>query len=1031
MTLTSQSFNKKQFTIFAILIACVAGILAYRSMPRDENPLYIVRAAQVTTIWSGASPERMEQLVTDKIEKKIQEIPEVDYIESESKTGISVITVHILDQYTHMRPIWDELRRKVEEAERELPETAQPPIVDDEYGDIFGIVFAITWDGFDYRQIKDVADEMRDEILELKDVAKVDIWGAQDERIFIDYNNEKLKEISLSSEQLSSILRERNIIQSGGIIYRTREQIAIEPTGNYESVDDIRQTLILIPDTDKIVKLEDIADVYRGYIDPPVSIMRSSGHPSLGLAISMRNGGNILQLGEEVTALTDRFLNSYPIGIEFDLIAYQPERVIRKVNDFIVNLIQAIVIVLAVMLLFLGLRTGLVVASLVPVVILITMLAISFMDVGINQITLASLIIALGMLVDNAIVMSESILVQTAAGKKPVQAAIDSAKELKLSLLISSLTTSAAFLPFYLAESGTGEYVGALFLVITATLLASWFISLTMIPLFCVFMIQMRRKKEEKKTTGYKNRIYQTYRGILLFMLKNRLITLVLLSGCFALALFGLRFVPKIFYPPSDTPMFTLELEMPVDSSISYTELTIEEIEKYILKNLMAADNDDQGIINWAAYIGTGGPRFRLQHDPEPPNPFYAFMLFNVTDYRLTPSIIENLNHYIYNNYPDAKAKIRPLEEGTPVDNPVEIRLIGKDVDTLFSYADKVKRKLSEIEGTRNIDDDWGMKGKKVVVKVDQDRAKRAGITNADIAYSLESALTGVTLSEFREDDELIPMVLRSEAARDVNLIGTSAFNVYSQQTGDAVPLSQVATVKVVWEPPIIFRRNRLNTITVFSELKPNFTAREVDDQLIPYMNEISADWPLGYRWEMGGEDEESSKAQNSIFVKLPIAALIILLLLMAQFNSAKKTIIILITIPMAFIGVVAGLLITQSYFGIMTILGLISLAGIVINNAIVLIDRFRIEQEENGLPPQKAVVSAAQKRMRPILLTTITTIASLFPLWFGGGPLWKPMAISIIFGLLLSTVLTLGVVPVLYSLFFKVHFKGYQHEED
>ena len=423
-------------------------------------------------------------------------------------------------------------------------------------------------------------------------------------------------------------------------------------------------------------------------------------------------------------------------------------------------------------------------------------------------------------------------------------------------------------------------------------------------------------------------------------------------------------------------------------------------------------------------------PVFACKHDPEPANPYYAFVLVNATSYAKIPSIIEKLDEYIFDNFPDIKPKIRPLEEGTPVSNPVEVRISGRDTNKLYQITDEVKAHLQSIAGTRNIADDWGLKGKKIVVHVDQDRAKRANITNADIARSLESAITGVQLTEFREEDELIPMVLRSEVAGDLTLIGTEAFNVYSQATGQSVPLQQVATVFIEWEPAIIFRRNRLKTITVFSSLQEHFTATEVDQQIIPYLIEEQKKWPLGYRWALGGEREESGKAQRSIFAELPIAGIAIIILLMAQFNSLRRLTIVLTTIPLAMIGVTIGLLVTGSYFGIMTILGIISLAGIVINNAIVLLDRIKLEIEENGLEPNLAVVTASQKRMRPILLTTITTTASLFPLWFGGGPLWEPMAIAIIFGLLVSTVLTLGVIPVLYSILFRVKYKGFKYEE-
>ncbi len=1043
MNFTKLAFKKAQFTLLTILLLCVAGFLSYKSMSRSEDPIYVIRIAQVVTSWPGASPERVEMLVTDKLEKYIQEIPEIDYIESESKTGVSVITVHVLEKYKNMRPIWDELRRKVEDAKRELPETASAPHVNDDYGDIYGIVFSIIWDGFTFREVKDIADDIRDDLLDIKQVAKVDIIGVQDERIFIDYNNDKLNEISLSPSQLRNILKERNIIQSGGMIYTRTSQIAVEPTGNYEQVKDIQDTLIQIPNTSHIVRLGDIANIYRGYIDPPKILMRTNGEESIGIAISMREGDNIITLGEKVTDLLSKYEAHYPLGIEFEMIAYQPDRVSHKISEFAGNLLQAILIVCAVMFLFLGLRTGFIVASLIPVVILITVFIMAFFKIGLNQISLASLIIALGMLVDNAIVISESIIMQMKAGKKALDAAIHSAKELRMSLLISSLTTSAAFLPIFLAESGTGEYAGSLFLVVTITLLCSWLISLTMIPILCIFFLKVKKedgkmsffskfmqKKPSKSKVPYQGFFYETYRKTLVFMLKKRMSVIILTACIFLLAIFSLRFVPKIFYPPSDTPMFTAEIEMPVGSSIRRTENTLKKIEDFVIKNFVVDESRKDGVVNFATYIGYGGPRYRLQHNPDAANTHYAFMLFNVTDFTQTPEIKAELEDYILEKFPDTKAKIRPLEEGTPVDNPIEVRITGKDVNTLYLLAAQVEEKLENISGTKYVNNDWGNKGKKIVIKVDQERAKRAQITNSDIARSLESAISGISLSEFREEDELIPVILRSEIAKDVDLISTEAFNVYSQASGTSVPLNQVAEILVEWEPTIVFRRNRLKTITIFSEIQEGYTASEIDKQIISYLKKESKSWPADYKWAIGGENEESGKAKNSIYVKLPIAALLILFLLMAQFNSLKRMVIIVITIPIACIGVIIGLLVTHSYFGIMTLLGVISLAGIIINNAIVLLDRIKIEIEENHAKETHAIILAAQKRMRPILLTTITTVASLLPLWFSGGILWEPMAIAIIFGLLIGTVLTLGLVPVFYSLFFKVDFEEFNLSE-
>lgn len=1050
MNLTKIALTKTQLVLMSLFLFCLGGLLSFFSMSRAENPLYTVRLAQIVTYWPGASPERMADLVTDKIEKKLQEISELEYIESESKTGVSVIRVKVWDHYKNMRPIWDDLRRKVEDSERELPLSAKKPIVNDEFGDIFGIVLALTWDGFDYARAKDIADDFRNELLEFEDVAKVDIYGAQEERVFIDYNIDKLKELSLTTKMLGDILKTTNIVQSGGTIEGPAKRIALEPTGNFESIEEIRQTLIEIPNSRQIVSLGDIASVYRDYIDPPNQLMHTDGEPSLGIAISMRDGGNILELGDKIERIQSRYLNTYPIGIDMVMLADQPQRVNLKIHEFVINLLQAVLIVSLVMFAFLGLRTGIIVASLIPAAILITFAFMFWLKIGLNQITLASLIIALGMLVDNAIVMSESILTEIKQGIKPYDAALNSAKELRVPLLISSLTTSAAFIPFFLAKSGTGEYVGALFIVVSVTLLSSWVISLTMIPIFCVHFLRPKQipgklkkffllkaeklirlfpKKIDKKNP-FDSRFYKYYRKFLLLILKHRVITLICLLSTFTLSLCLFQLVPKTFFPPSNVPMFTAEIELPVDSSIFNTKKTIETLESFINEELLTTKTKEKdGITTYASFIGNGGPRYRLQHDPEPANAYYSFMLFNASSYHAISKLIPKLETYIFDHFPDVKATIKPLQEGTPVKHPITVRLTGQDSMTLLAMADKLKIKLGNLPGTKNIDDDWGQSGKKIVIKVDPLRSERANITNSDIAKSLESTITGVKLTDFREEDDLIPIILRSEVAKNLDLIGSSAFNVTSQTGGHAVPLRQVADIYFDWEPSIIFKRNRLDTVTVFADLEENTTATEIDKQVIAFLESEQQSWPFGYKWELGGENEEAGKAQRSIFAELPMAFLLILILLMAQFNSLKKTSIILMTIPMAFIGVVLGLLITKTYFGIMSILGVISLAGIVINNAIVLLDRIKLEIKENHRSPQDAIILSAQRRARPILLTTITTISSLLPLWFGGGDLWAPMTIAIIFGLSIATVLTLGIVPVLYSCLYRISYKNYDSE--
>jgi multidrug efflux pump subunit AcrB len=1026
MSITEAALQNNRVTAVALLVILFAGLAAYRDMPQNEDPGFIIRVAFVITYFPGASPERVEQLVTDRLEEAIQEIPELEFLSSESKTGVSLIYVNILESYSEMRPIYDNLRRKIDRVRPELPEGVIGPIVNDEFGDVFGIIIALTGEGYTYAELKEVADDVRNELLLLSETAKVEIVGAQEERVFVEYNNARLAEFGLSPLQLAQILDTHNIIIPGGDVTTEAERIVLEPTGNFESVEDLRRSVIKLPGRQGLLYLEDLAKVYRGYIDPPESMMRYNGAPCLGLAVSMREGGNILTLGKQVKAKIDRLQEVYPIGIEFDIVTFQPDHVERKVQAFVRNLLQAVAIVLGVMLVTLGIRTGLVVAPLIPMAMIMSLLIMSFLDIGIDQMSLAALIIALGMLVDNAIVMSESILVQTAEGKSPFEAAIDSGVELRIPLLTSSLTTAAAFLPIYLAESSTGEYTAPLFKVVTIALLSSWVLSLTMTPLLCVTFLKVKAKAAEER---YESRFYRTYRSFLLLGLRHRFLAVAVAVSIFLVAMQGFRFIPNIFFPANDKAILKAEFELPMGTPIENTEAIVKEIESFMEKELAVVADRPEGIVNWATFIGQGAPRFVLNFNPEQAKPEYAVMIVNATSVaEIEGAIIPKMEAFSFENFPDLSTTIMLLPTGPPPSAPVEVRLSGKDPDELFRIADRVKAKLRSIPGTKGIKDDWGLRTKKLRVNVNQPRARRAGLTNADVALSLQTVLSGYELTQYREEDEVIPIILRSVEADRKDIGKLESLNIYVQTTGQSVPLKQVADVEVVWQPAKIFRRDRLKTITVECDIEPYTTPIAVSGEMDAWLQGESESWGRGYKYELGGELEKSVKANESIAAKLPVAGFIILFLLVAQFNSLRRPLIILLTIPLGMIGVVVGLIVAKSYFGFMTLLGIISLAGIVINNAIVLLDRIRIEIDEHGLEPQRAVVEAAQRRLRPILLTTLTTMGGLFPLWLGGGPMWEPMSIAIIFGLLFATVLTLGLVPVLYSIFFRVRFRDFQY---
>ncbi len=1032
MDITRLAIEKNRVFTAALFVVLIFGVTAYKDMPRSEDPGFIIRTALVQTVFPGASPERVELLVTDKLEKIIQEIPELDFVSSSSKVGVSIIYVNIDERYTAMRPIWDNLRRKIDRARDELPEGIIGPTVNDEFGDVFGSIIAITGDGFDYRSLRDIADEVRNELLFIPEAAKVDIVGAQDERVFVEYDNARLAQIGLSPIQLMQALQARNIVLPGGDFSSQFEKIVLEPSGSFRSVEEIGEMVLNLPSSSDIVRLRDIATVSRAYVDPPSTRMRHNGEPALGLAVSLREGGNILELGAAIREVISRARAVYPVGVEFDVIQFQSDAVFKKVHDFAGNLMQAVVIVALVMLAFLGLRTGLVVASLIPSTMIAAILLMSVFDIGIDQMSLASLIIALGMLVDNAIVMSESTMVQMSQGKPAKQAAVDSAAELRVPLLVSSLTTAAAFLPIYLAESSTGEYTAPLFKVVTITLLCSWVMALTLIPVLSVTFFKVDRRDTSSR---FDTPFYARYRSVLLMLVRHPWAGLAGVALVFAIAMIGFGNVPNIFFPPNDRPSFTIEVELPNGTPIDRTDQVVAEIEGFMRENLMEDDNDGVGIRNWGAFVGEGAPKFLLSYNPEPPDPSYGLILVNASSADVIESrLIPPIQRFVQENFPDAVAEVRPLPLGPPVTSPVQIRLSGRGDDALFAIVDDIKRQLAATPGARQVTDDWGARSKKVVVEIDETRAKLAGVSHQDTAISLQTFLTGLETTEYREGDKLIPVIMRSSSEvvcapggercrRLLDPARLAGVSVYSQVTGQSVPLSQVASPRLVWQPGEIKRRDRLRTVTVSSLLAPGTTAAQVNAAIEPWLLGQQASWPFGFIWEFGGEAESSGKANASIAEKMPIGILIIVLLLVSQFNSFRRPLIILVTIPLSIIGVVFGLLVADSYFGFMTLLGVISLAGIVINNAIVLLDRIRIEQEENGLPADRAVMEAAQQRLRPILLTTATTIGGLLPLWLGGGPMWEPMAIAIIFGLGFATVLTLGVVPMLYAILFRVRF--------
>ena len=1018
VNITKLSSDNKPLTFTFLAFFMIMGVLAYLNMPRNSMPPFLVRAVSIVTQFPGASPERIEALVTDKIEEAVQEIPEVDYISSESRTGISIITVAIKENETVLQPIFDDIRRKVESVQNDLPDGAKEPQVNDEFGDVFGVLVGLLTDGFTYAELKDMADDIRDEFIKLSDTAKVEIVGTQEERVFIDYDNARLADLGLTQSMIQNTLAATNIIYPGGEVILGHERIILEPTGNFESLADLNKTIITAGRGTQPLFLGDITQIYRGYIDPPDSIVRVNGQKGLVLGISLKEGGNIIDLGAEIDRKIEELKSVYPHGVDFVRVASQDLVVDLSVSDFLSNLIQSILVVLAVMLLFLGLRTGLVVASLIPMAIIMGLFGISLLGLGLDKVSLAALIIALGMLVDNAIVVSESIMVKMEEGEKPLEAAVNVSQELMIPLLISTLTTVAAFMPFYLAESVMGEIVGPIFIVLAVVLLSSWAIALTIIPLLCAVMIRVKKKKQQNdRQTGAR----KAYGRLLLFCLKRPAVLMIAIVLSFFAAVLAMKWLPFIFMPDDDRNLVYADIEMPVGTAIERTDEVVSEIEAFIGEQLLVKSPGQNGVSDWSSYTGKGAPKYDLGYTPSEGASHQSHLIMNTSLSMANPLVISKLETWCRERFPEIDIKVSALASGGGSADPVAIRISGKEPERLYNIVDQVKAKLKTVPGSKSIGDNWGMRTKKLVVDIDQTRAQMAGVSNQDVGVSLRTVLSGIQTSEFREGDRIIPIVMRNNQPNRMDIPTLESTNIFAQSTGKNVPLKQVADVEVKWQAAKIMRRDLYKTITVTSDVQPGFTAASIFAEMGPWLEEAQAEWGVGYRFQMGGESEDSSKAMNAVAVNLPTAFFAIVLLLVGQFNSFKKTTIVLLTIPLGFIGVVFGLLIGQSYLGFFSFLGIISLAGIVINNAIVLLDRIKLEIEVFKRPPFEAIIEAANQRFRPILLTTATTSLGLIPLWIGGGPMFQPMAIAIIFGLLFATVITLLFVPVLYKVFFRV----------
>lgn len=1015
--ITEFAINLNRITILVLLGIPLMGLLVFLDYPRQEDPSIQIRQAIVTAFHPGMDVHQVEDLITRTIEEKIREIGEIDDIWSSTKDGRTIIHAEVADWVPgkDIPAVWQTLRNNMSDLAPQLPSGTIGPLVNDRFGLTAVATIALWADGFSLEDMRRVARDVRRQLDGLKGVETIELFGVQPERIFLDVSNARLASLGIQPNVIIDTLRAQNLILPGGVIDADGRNIIIEPSGTFRNVDEIGEVLIPVPGAERAIPLKDVVDIRRDYVDPADRPVFYNGHPAIVISVSILDGINAVEFGERLTQRLKSIEQTLPVGYVLQYATYQPTLVERAVNGAISNLGQTLLIVLVVVVLFLGIRTGLIVGSFIPMTILLALVGMSAWNVELQRMSIATMIIALGMMVDNAIVIAESVRNRIQAGEDRKQAAIATGRELGLPLLTSTLTTILAFMPIALAEGSAGEYTLSLGQVVILVLLGSWFMSLYMTPTMCYWFLKVTPKQGAKKSGEaalYESKFYHSYQRMLEAMLGHRLICLAGVLVFLAGTVFAARWMVNEFFPANDRNQFLVYVDLEAGSSVEETANVMQRLGTWLRDTSVNPE-----VTNTVAYAGSGGPRFFLSLSPINPDPHVAFMLVETESNDQVPDVIERTRRYIFETFPEADGQVKAMWLGPTETGLVEIRISGPDERVLTERADRLLAAFRAVPGTIDIAQDWENQILKVEVVVDQARARRAGVTSADIAASLNAFVSGGQVTDYREGDAVIPIVLRGHPDERTELANLASLSIHSQSTGQNVPLSQIAEIKGNWSPYRINRRNLERTITV-SAKHLHLKADQLVAEIQPALDAL--DLPPGYHWEMGGELEGAATARAHLFANFPLAGFLIVLLLVWQFNSYRRAAIILFSIPLAFAGAILGLLIVGAPFGFMSLLGLLSLAGIITNNGIVLIDSIERNRAE-GLDTYEAVVMAAVSRLRPILLMAITTIPGLLPLIVWRDPLFYGLAIVIAFGVAVGTVLTLVVTPVMYSLLFRV----------
>jgi multidrug efflux pump len=1008
--LSEWAITHRALVLFSIIVIGAAGIYAYFNLGRAEDPSFTIKSMIVNVSWPGATTTEVQTQVADRIEKKLQELPWLDRVETYSRPGVAFIQVILSDRTppSKVKDLWYQVRKKVGDIRGDLPAGIVGPAFNDEYGDVYSALYMLTADGLTLAELKARAEDIRQNLLRVPNVNKVDLIGDQPEKIFVEFSHAKLATLGITPQQIFDSIAKQNAVASAGAIDTSADRINLRVTGGFTGTRAIEA--VPVEANGQTFRLGDIATGRRGYEDPPSFLVREDGRPAVGLGVSMQDGANILELGTDLKRAMKAVGAELPVGIEVTQIADQPRIVEESVSEFVETFVEALGIVLLVSFISLGWRTGIVVALSVPLVLAIVFVVMYAAGLDLHRITLGALIIALGLLVDDAIIAIEMMVVKMEQGVDRATAATFAWTSTAFPMLTGTVVTAAGFLPVGFARSSAGEYAGGIFWVVGLALIASWIVAVTFTPYLGFKLLPNLHKGHADPDAIYDTRIYRALRRVIAWALRWRVTVVAATVVAFVVAVAGFPFVQQQFFPTSTRTELFLELRLPEGTAIGVTDAAAKEAEK-----LLAGDPD---IATYTTYVGQGSPRFWLGLNPVLPNPNFAQIVIVTKDLDARERVKTRLDRTIAQGaLGQARVRVDRFSFGPPVGFPVQFRVVGPDPLKVRAIAEQVRTVMAQNRKVVDPHLNWGEMEKSIRLEVDQDRARVMGLTPQDVAQTLQTLLSGYTITQYREGIEHIDVVARAIPSERLDLDRLPALTI-ATRNGVAVPLSQIANLVFDYEEPILWRRNRDIVLTVRSDIVDNVQAPDVTNEVLPKLAGIKDVLPYGYRIETGGAIEESVKANKALVAVFPVMAVVMLSLLMIQLQSFSRLALVFVTAPLGLIGATGALLISDRPFGFVALLGLIALAGMIMRNTVILVDQ--IERDiAAGHARHRAILDATVRRARPVALTAFAAILGMIPL--ARSIFWGPMAITIMGGLFIATILTLVVVPALYALWFRV----------